>query len=235
MKATDLGIVIHRAPYSETSLLVTLFTASGGLSNFLFQGGRKKHGNILYPLAHIEFTYYRRLDSQLGKISQVGFASIHQELPYDPIKASIAFFIVELVQQFAHHSHADIPLFELLVAESAALDETKQWANFPLWMCSAICDWAGIAPETTDEKPLFLDLVDGQLTPHHPDHARYIRAEWLQWMAASLRMNRADFLSLSIPKNERTACFDAWMEYIQLHISGTRNLKSIPIIKEVLS
>ena len=63
MKQTARGILIHRQAQSETSLMVTLLTEKEGLVTYLFQGAKKKRGLVLFPLAPVEFSFYRRTDS----------------------------------------------------------------------------------------------------------------------------------------------------------------------------
>ena len=76
MKFQDRGIVLSRSAYSETSLIVTLFTESFGVQTFLFQGAKKKKGLVLFPLATVDITYYRRSDSQMGKLTEIVLAGL---------------------------------------------------------------------------------------------------------------------------------------------------------------
>jgi DNA repair protein RecO (recombination protein O) len=77
MKKTDSGILLKRIPYSETSLVLTIFTLLEGKKSFLFQGAKKKKGNVLLPLSPIELTYFQRDDSQLAKIYETHSVSPH--------------------------------------------------------------------------------------------------------------------------------------------------------------
>ena len=42
MKQTDIGILIYRKNYSESSLILTFFTEKGGLTTYIFKGAKKK-------------------------------------------------------------------------------------------------------------------------------------------------------------------------------------------------
>lgn len=235
MKKSDEAIVIQRMSYSETSLLVRVFTKQDGLLTLLFQGGKKKWGNILYPLAQVEVVYYRRSDSQMGKISSVQLSQPAVEIPFDPLKSSVAFFLAEFLQQLMRDEHPDETLFDLIQEETEALEHCSNSANFPLWICSQLAEFTGIHPQLGTEPYRFLDLKEGMLDFSHPLHGHFLQGEFLKWMNAVNAFNRNEFLALSIPKVERTACFEAWLVYLQFHFPNSRNLKSVAVLKEVFS
>jgi DNA repair protein RecO (recombination protein O) len=234
MKAVEQGILIHRAPYSETSLLVTVLTKTQGMVTYLFQGGKKKHGNVLYPMAHIEFTYYKRTDSSLGKISQLNLATVSKTIPFDPVKSGIAFFIAELVQQTIRSGHAENQLFQVLLNEITWLDASDELTNYPLWFLGVFSGESGTVPAIEAQRPTVLDLLGGKLTTVRPLHVQYLEGDWIHWFEDILQGDKLRFLSMNIPKQERLLCFDAWLQYFKTHMHGIRTLKSVEVIREVM-
>jgi len=234
MKVVEQGILIQRAPYSETSLLVTLLCKTHGLSTFLFQGGRKKKGNMLFPMAHIEFTYYKRNDSSLGKISEVNLATPGRTIPFDPVKSGIAFFMAEIIQQVIRPGHAEDRLFLLLEQEVRWLDESDELTNYPIWFLGALSRECGIVPSVEAEHPTVLDYA-GKLSTVRPLNGDYTEGKWIHWLETALLEEKHLFLSMNIPKDERLLCFDAWLRYFKSHLSGIREVKSVAVIREVMS
>ena len=57
MKNTDLGILIAKKNYSESSLILTFYTELNGLSSFIFKGARKKKLAIFH-LGIYELTFF---------------------------------------------------------------------------------------------------------------------------------------------------------------------------------
>lgn len=234
MKTVDHGLLIHRAPYSETSLIVTLLCQTQGLSTFLFQGGKKKKGNMLFPMAHVEFTSYSRNDSTMGKISEMNLATVSATLPFHPVKSGIAFFIAELVHHLTRPGHPENELYTLLEAENRWLDATDELANYPLWFLGAFSRVSGIVPVVDTENPTVLDLASGKLTTVRPIHVHYLEGDWVHWLEAALNMEKSTFLSLNIPKQDRVACLEGWLTYYHFHIPGMRELKSVEVVRELL-
>ena len=88
------GIVLHKVNYSETSLILKVFTLQNGLQSFIFQGAKRKgkKGNLISPLSIIQINYFQRQDSDLAKISEIESEISYKTIPFDPIKSGIVFF-----------------------------------------------------------------------------------------------------------------------------------------------
>ena len=113
MKSTDQAILLNRISYSETSLILTFYTLANGIQKFIFQGGKKK-AHQLFPLAISEITFYKRPDSDLGKLTVVESSRILNEVLFNPLKSSVAFFIAEVLQKCLKTEEAEDHLFLFL-------------------------------------------------------------------------------------------------------------------------
>lgn len=235
MKAVEEGILIHRAPYSETSLLVTVLCKSHGMTTFLFQGGKKKQGNILFPMAHIEFTYYKRTDSSLPKMTQVNLADAVKSIPFHPVKSGLAFFMAEIVRSVVRAGHQENQLFQRILQETLWLDASDEWTNYPLFFLAVLCQECGISPVIEHSHPTVFDIQGGKLTTIRPNHPHYQEGPWIHWFETLLTEDRITFLSHAIPKQERLQCFDTWMKYFQHHLQGMRELKSVEVVRTLFS
>lgn len=235
MKQTARGILIHRQAQSETSLMVTLLTEKEGLVTYLFQGAKKKRGLVLFPLAPVEFSFYRRTDSALGKITELNLTESVLELPVDPIKSSIAFFIVELIQRTLKPGHAEPEIVRFLTEEAVWINHSTELTNYPAWFLANYTKFLGIVPSVDDLQPTVLDLVGGRLSTIRPNHARYLEGNWMHWMESMLNQEKIHFLAQSISKEERNCCIDAWINYYQHHLNGMSTLKSLEVIRTVFN
>jgi DNA repair protein RecO (recombination protein O) len=235
MKIQDKAIVLSRLPYSESSLIVNLFTLESGLQTFLFQGARKKKGLILFPLEITEISYYKRNDSSLLKLTEMQALEPLHELVGNPLKSSIAFFISELMLICLRDNHQDKKLFHFLKNEIHWLNTSNELSNYLIWLLAEFSKLEGFQPEIQQENPKYFELQEGKFTNELPLLPAYLEESWLHWLTDSLRLEKMDFLSLSIPKNERVLLIDAWLEYYKFHVSGMRKMKSLEVIRTVFS
>lgn len=235
MKITDKAIVLSRLPYSETSLIVNLFTLESGLQTFLFQGAKKKKGLILFPLELVEITYYKRNDSSLLKLTEMQPLEPLHQLLADPLKSSIAFFVSELMLICLRDNHQDKKLFQFLSAEVHWLNASEELSNYLVWFLAQVSKLEGFQPEVQNNNPKYFELQEGKFTNELPFLPSYLEESWLHWLTDSLEYQKMDFLALSIPKEERVKLIDAWLEYYQFHVSGMRKMKSLEIIRTVFN
>lgn len=235
MKTIDKAVVLSRLPYSETSLIVNLFTLESGLQTFLFQGAKKKKGLILFPLELVEITYYKRNDSSLMKLTEMqSIAPLHHILD-NPLKSSIAFFVSELILICLRDNHQDKKMFRFLSDEIQWLNMSEELSNYLIWFLAQVSKLEGFQPEIQHNPPRYFELQEGKFTNEIPFLPAYLEEPWLHWLADSLEYAKQDFLSLSIPKEERVKLIDAWLEYYQFHVSGMRKMKSLEVIRTVFS
>jgi DNA repair protein RecO (recombination protein O) len=235
MKTTDKAVVLSRLPYSETSLIVNLFTFESGLQTFLFQGAKKKKGLILFPLELVEITYYRRNDSSLLKLTEMQSLEPLHHLLDNPLKSSIAFFVSELMMICLRDNHQDKKLFQFLSDEIHWLNLSGELSNYLIWFLAQVSKLEGFQPEIQNNPPRYFELQEGKFTNELPFFPAYLEESWLHWLADSLQYAKTDFLSLNIPKDERVKLIDAWLEYFQFHVSGMRKMKSLEVIRTVFS
>jgi DNA repair protein RecO (recombination protein O) len=235
MKVVEKGIVIQRSSYSETSLLVTILTEMHGISTFLFQGGKKRHGNLLAPMAAVEFSYYRRNDSTLLKMTEARLLGKHSSVYFDPVKSGIAFFMAELIYRLIKPGHTEKKLFDAMLHEIEWLDHSDVLANYPVWILAEITRHLGITPSVDHRNPDVFDMLGGRLTTVLPNHPTYLQGSWVHWLESAIEDDKNQFLSMQIPRNERLLMLDAWMDYFKCHLSGVREIKSLEIMREVLT
>lgn len=234
MKQTERGIILARSPYSETSLIVTILTELHGIQTFLFQGAKKKKGTVLFPMALVEFSYYRRNDSAMGKMTDVALAEKITELPTNPLKASICFFVVELIQKTQRQGIQESALFHFLWEEAVWLNLSNELANYPCWLLAKYAQFCGIVPSVEGNQPTVFDFLGGKLTTIRPTHVIYCEHPWLHWFQNMLEDSKIVFLSLTIPRDERSWCLDTWLDYYRQHLNGMHEMKSLEIIRTVL-
>lgn len=236
MKTVEQGIVLGKTDYSETSLVLRILTKNNGLQSFLFQGAKKKKGTVVLPMQPIEFGYYKRTDSQLGKITEWNTLFPITALSVNPIKSCICFFMAEVIGNLVHQGQPDQALTEQLFEELAWLNETEEMSAYPLWFLADCIKHAGITPEDDEGRQhTLLDFKRGCFTSLEPDHPFYHLSAGIEWCKAALEMERNEFLAYHIPKTERILAMDALLAYLSYQISGWREVKSLEVIRTVIS
>jgi len=225
LKQTDLAILLHRISYSESSVIVSYYTKSRGIQKFLYQGGKKK-ASALFPLNICEIVYYQRIDSELGKLTEVQSLSNLDGILTHPIKSTIAFFVADILKQTLKTNQSEEQLFEFLCSEIELLNAQEQLSLFPIQFLAKYTEFIGIAPQLI-ENPRYFNLMEGEF---HSDY-RWGEVEIDPILCAQLL---AVFENKNPDKKYRKELFQILIHYYKIHTPRFDISQSLQIIEEVL-
>ena len=233
MKLTDKGLLISRIPYSETSMIVRCFTQDHGLKAFLFQGAKKKNAHILMAMAPIEFSYYQRSDSQLGKMTGAQLFYTFQEIPFHTVKSGIIFFQAEMLQNVLHEDVKDEQLFHFIVSELQWLDHSTVYTNYPIYWLLELTQHLGFYPYVVDKDGTYFDLEDGQFISAAPLNHTCQKGETVELLRDLIDHSKDEILAWNLSKSDRKKLMTLLFDYYKLHIPNFRDLKSIEVIESL--
>ncbi len=234
MKATDQAILLNRISYGESSLIVTFYTRTNGIQKFIFQGGKKK-AHSLFPLAISEITYYKRPDSELGKLTAVEHSKMLNDLPFHPVKSTIAFFIVELLQKCLKTEEGEEYIFSFLEEEIIRLDQSDEFSFFPLRFLLNLAQHIGIYPHKTDDNAPYFNLMEGTFSAVKPITGDIYSEGAGVELIVQLMDEKLHIEDLLNTKKNRSEALEILIRYFQLHIPQFKDMNSLEIIREVLN
>lgn len=229
MKQSDNAIFLHRINYSETSLIATFYTKNQGLQKFMFQGGKKK-GTSLFPLSLCEITFYKRPDSELGKLTEVHPSEMLIELFSNPMKATLAFFMADVIKQCLQTDQTDAQLFEFLTHSIHALNDANDLSSFSTQFLIGFSQQLGIEPQTQANNCQYFHLQDGDFSNFERMGELVATGDGVQFIQALLRGEEPNIAT----KKVKTEAFETMLTYFRLHIPRFNVDQSLEIIHDVL-
>jgi DNA repair protein RecO (recombination protein O) len=228
MKATDIGIFLHRLAYSETSLIVTFYTKEKGLRKFIFKGGKKK-AHCLFPMSIGELSYFERKDSDLLHLTAVEPATTYQ-FQFDPIKSTIAFFIAEIVRKCVHQDEVDNAMFGFIEERVKLLNDSEGYFLFPVHFLIDLSEMLGIQPYIKDMDSQYFNLDEGTFEAFDRIGNRVVSGD----VAALIRARVTGQEAVSFGRAVRENALEVMLDYFRIHVPGFDKIDSYDIIKEVL-
>jgi DNA repair protein RecO (recombination protein O) len=219
LKQNDKGFLIQRIPFSETSIIVKIFTENQGLKSFMIKGGRKKHASILQALSYIEFTFYQKNDEQLANL---------YELYFHPVKQSALFCMNEFIQQSLHDGQEEQHLFSFVEKELIYLNKNSFSPNYLLYWVLELSFYLGIKPNVINEGNSF-DLINGEIGENLHENSQVINSNSVNILAIIINSSKEEILSLDISKNERKDCFEILLKYFSIHLDTFKKINSFDI------
>ncbi len=113
----------------------------------------------------------------------------------------------------------------------------KVTANFPLFFALHLAVFFGfrIGDDNTQDNP-YLDLQEGVFTTNQPRHPHYLEGKEAEAIAHVLKVQvPAELEDLKLNSEMRRRMLQALETYYALHISEFGHLKTLPVLREILS
>ena len=239
------GLVLRTVKYGETSLVVTMFTGLFGLQSYLVNGVRtsSKKGsgkaNLFQPTAILDLVVYHNELKHLNRIKEFKWHFLYQHIFSDVPKNAVALFMIELLTKCLKQPEANPELFEFCEDAFIHLDESKGavMANFPLYFALHLPVFFGfrISDNYSDETPI-LDLQEGTYVAEKPGHFHFLEGKQAEVTSELLKMMQPEELEqIKLNHDFRRQLLLAYETYYALHIQDFGTMKTLPVLREVLS
>lgn len=216
------GVVFRFTRYGETSIIVSIFTDLFGLQSYIVNGVRSASARnkiaLYQPLTLLELVVYHRPNANINRIKEIRCLHPYQTITSDVRKSAIAIFLNELINKtIKEESHAT-ELCTFLINSFIALDTIVQRTeNFHLLFMIKLSRLLGFGAFNTNEI-LGVRVVDDSTE------------QLLQ------KMLDADYdESLSISNDKRRELLDLLIRFYADHIENLGEMRSLHVLKEVLS
>ena len=228
------GIVLQKIDYSETSLIIKVLTADYGIKSFIFQGAKRKNkkGQLVAPLSILNITYFQRKESDLAKITAVELDIIFKDIPFNPIKSSVVFFMNEILQKTIKEEESNSDLFDFVKHVLQVLDAQTNVANLPIKFLLELLKHLGYYP-IIEENAQFFDYLNGKLTKNEPNHPNYMSGENIKYLLQLFNSNLTN-QDLIIPSKSRHQILINLLDYYKAVLGDFKTLKSLDVLEAVL-
>ncbi len=230
MKQVTKGIVLSKISYSESSLILAIYTLDFGIQSFLFQGGKKKASSI-YPLALVECTFYKRPESDLAKVTEASLYISNHQITIHHEKMVLAYFIAAVLKACFKHGCNDVSAYNFLEKKICEMNDTADITNFPISFLLELSDVLGIAPQLNDSNNLFFYLEDGEFSNVVKINANAEEGNHVNYL--QLLLNN-DSSMITANHEIRKKSLETLVKYFQIHVSGFRIDQELEVIRSTL-
>lgn len=235
------GIVLKTTLYSESSVVVQMFTEKFGIQSYMINGVRKPKAkirmNMLQPLHLVEMIVYHKANSSIQRISELRPTPIFRSIPYDIIKSTITIFLNEVLYKSIRQQMADEHLFDFIFSAVCWFDESEETnVNFHLAFLLKLSRYLGFAPsmETKSDHSYF-DLQEGEFKSLPPIHPYFIdKADAALFI--SLYISPFEKINeIKLENKTRRSILDKILVYYTLHTASFGEIRSHQVLEDVLS
>jgi len=232
------GIVLNHIKYSETSVIVTIYTESFGRQSYIINGVRSKKAkikaNIFQPLFLLNMEVYHKPKRDLQRVKEIQNAFVFSALPYDLRKSTLAIFIAEILYKTIQEQESNRELFEYLFNSIQLLDlKEKGLSNFHIYFLIHLTKYLGFFPNNNySETNCYFDLKAGNFVQIKPMHF-YLDKDQSIIFNQMLKFSGDQHEDLKMEYKKRIQLLEKILEYYTLHNEGVKSIKSLDVFKEV--
>lgn len=239
------GIVLRVVKYGETSVIVTIFTEVFGIQSYLVNGVRTsvKKGsgkaNLFQPSAILEMVVYHNELKNLQRIKEFRWGYLYQHILSDIKKNAVAMFMVELLTKCLKQPEANADLFYFAEDAFMHLDRSNDMitANFPLFFALHLPVFLGFRfTDNYNDENSFLDLNEGKFVHEHPQHPHFLEDKQALITSQLLKIMQPEELEdIKLNHDFRRNLLFVYETYYALHIQDFGTMKTLPVLREILS
>jgi len=231
------GIVLRTVKYGENGLIVDIFTESHGRMSFATRlpRSRQSKGRSAFwaPMSMVEFAAdYRPNASRLPKPQDPRLYYNYADLPFSPVKSTIAMFLAEFLAAALRSETQNIPLYKYIETALQWCDASPCTANFHIVFLFNLSRYIGILPNSEGEGPFF-DMVAGTYVSVIPSHQYYLRPDEALRIRNLQRIRFHTMHLLKLNRDQRRRILSLLIMYYRLHIPQFPELKSLDVLHEV--
>lgn len=239
------GIVLRTVKYGETSVIVSIFTELFGLQSYLVNGVRtasRKGGvkaNLFQPAAILELIAYHNELKQLNRLREYKWGFLYRNIYSDVRRNAVALFMVELLSKSVKQPEGNPELFHFVEDSFMHLDECSEtvMANFPVFFAVHLAGFFGFRiDDTYSERNNILDLREGSFVSERPPHPHFLEEKFASVTSHFLKvMQPHELADIKLNHEFRRALLFSIQQYYALHIQDFGTMKSLPVLREIMS
>lgn len=233
------GIVLHTVPYSESSMVVHVFTRQYGMQSYIVNGVRKSKprfsSSLFQPLSMVEMVVYRKNTTALKRFKEIQQAFPLNDVITNPAKSSIAIFISEILYRSLHDSDPHIELFDFTMQAMRYFDLMPQgYHTFHHYYLLRLMRYLGFYPDDKGySEGCVFNLSTGRYHPADETARHCTSPATARFIYLLQQSDIENFDMVMMNAAERTAVLQTLTGYFSHHLPQPVQIRSLEVLQEV--
>jgi DNA repair protein RecO (recombination protein O) len=233
------AIVLHQLKYTDSGIIVQVYTRKFGRLSFLVKGMRNKkagrHNIHFQPLSILDLVIYFRASRTIQLLKEFTVTYSPAGLQNNVIKTCTALFIAEVLTSVLKEESPHPELFDYINNSIIYFNESpERFLNFHISFLTGLSPLLGFEPgKREDPDNAFFDLLNGSFVQVPPAHGYYAPADISEILAKFFVTSWDDMDNITLTGSKRNEVLDTLVRYYSLHLPGLKKINSLDILKEV--
>jgi len=234
------GIVIKQTKFSDSGVIVKIFTKERGIQSFFVRGlhgKRSKSKAALYqPLMLLDMEISFSENKSLHNIKDVNVSYAYHTVTESMVKRTLLFFVDELLHKSLKEESQNQELFDWIYNSLVWLDlADKGVANFHLIFMMQLTMFLGFYPKNeSGEMYTVFDMQEGRFSDTRPVHPYYVTGEVVMLLSQIKGVSFENSIKLGLNNKNRKAVLETLITYYKIHMPSFGDFKSHEVLSVVL-
>lgn len=230
------AIVIRTINYSDTSVIVRLYTLEMGIISVIARGVRKRKKNnimgLFQPLTMVVLEASKKNNNvELYNLKEIKTSKIYTTIHTNPYKASISIFLSEILYNTVKEEEQNINLYNFITSTLLYFDEVDNFSNFHISFLLELSKHLGFYPNIPVENSYYFNLENGSFYSENiVDNYIEIGSSVIN-LSTFMKTNFINHSDIVLNRNQRNEVVDLIMIYFSFHIDGFKMPKSLEVLK----
>jgi len=241
MLLSTKGIVIKQTKFSDSGVVVKIFTEELGVQSFFVRGLQSRKSKtkaaMFQPLTMLDMVVSYSDNKSLHNIKEVAVWYAYQSVTENMIKRTLLFFINELLHKSLKEESENRDLFNWILNALVWLDLAENdFVNFHLIFMMQLSMFLGFYPkkEPSGNFKIF-NMQDGIFCNNLPIHPYYVTGDTAIILGQIQKTKFEDSGKINLNNKSRKIILETLINYYKIHIPSFGEIKSLEVLSVVLS
>jgi len=233
------GIILRTLDYSESNLIVHIFTKEYGLITGMVYGAKStksKKKNFIWKLGNIvALDLDFKNSNKIQPIKEGAIFYQYKEIPFDIYKNALTTICIEILTKCIKENQANQQLYDFVLEFLTQVDSTKDSIkNYLVYFLLHITAPLGIQP-ILKQGGTWIDYENGEITTYKSTESLYSH-EYLSLAHTYdfFKMEIKQLGAYNLPVSERQELISVFFRYLKTHLPDFSLPKSLQIYKDIL-
>jgi len=235
------GIILHQIKYTDSGVIVQVYTRDFGRVSIMIKGMRSrnsgKHNVLFQPMFILDLIFYYRELRGVQMLKEFTVSYSPADIYADVRKSCIAVFLAEILTSVLKEESPNPELFDYIEDSVSYLDECNSgFANFHIAFLVGLSSFLGFEPGTRDDPgKKYFDLVNGSFVSLPPLNSAYADPQVSDILAEFFRISFDRMGSIPLTGSLRNEVLETIIKYFSIHLPGLKKINSLDILKEIFT
>lgn len=237
MEVTTNALVFSALKFGEAHLIVSCFTRSAGVKNYLVRGVLKSRkgklkASYFQPLTQLELVAVHKNKGSLERIKEAKVITPYQTLHTNVVKSGMVMFLAEMLRNSIREEEANEELYDYLEQSIQWLDENEAIANFHIFFLLKLSAYLGFYPDTSNIESQYFNLIEGNFV-ESPFGNYCENGASVEAIKGFFGIDFDALSGIKLAKKTRIEALNLLLFYYQLHLQSYKKPKSLVVLNQL--